>query len=118
LQDLKSGHWQSPSEFGEELRANDGHESGWGAGSLPTHRKRSGSLDLRPEMKPLIPVPVMLAMTSSRLKPLLLSSRSAVAPATWGHAMDVPLKDLEVVSEEADAETMALPGAMMLLHFP
>jgi hypothetical protein len=32
--------------------------------------------------------------------------------------MDVPLKDLEPVSEEADAETIALPGAMMLLQLP
>jgi len=69
-------------------------------------------------MKPLFPVLVILAMMPSRLRPGLFASKIAAPPETCGHAMDVPLKDVEPVFELADAERMRLPGAMMLTHLP
>jgi hypothetical protein len=46
------------------------------------------------------------------------SSTSAAAPETWGHAMEVPLKERLPVSEEWLADTTLLPGAQMLVQLP
>lgn len=38
-------------------------------------------------------------------------SSNAAAPATWGHAMEVPEMVLDAVSDHFQAEVMSLPGA-------
>lgn len=89
-----------------------------GAADSPTHKNSSGSLGFRPEMKPVLPVESIVARMFSEVMLGLFSSNNAAPPDTWGHAIEVPLKDLDPVSEEDDAETMSEPGAMMLLQLP
>jgi hypothetical protein len=42
----------------------------------------------------------------------------AATPATWGHAIDVPLFDLYELSSSAQAEVILLPGANMSTQGP
>ena len=69
-------------------------------------------------MKPLFPVLVILAMMPSRLRPGLFASKIAAPPETCGHAMDVPLKDVEPVFELADVEGCCFLAPRFLLHLP
>ena len=46
------------------------------------------------------------------------SSNSAEAPATWGDAMEVPLKVAVATSLEMPADSTESPGANRSTHFP
>lgn len=89
-----------------------------GAGDSPTHRNVSGSPVRSPAIRLVLAELSMLAKICSEVRRGLPCKSNAAPPETWGHAMEVPLNATEPVSESAEADMMALPGAMMLLQVP
>jgi len=89
-----------------------------GAGELPTHRKKSGSLYFNPAMKPVRAFFFKRDRTSGVFQVGFCSKMRAAPPDTWGQAIDVPDNEMEPVSEPTAAEMMLVPGAMISLQVP
>lgn len=71
-----------------------------------------------PEIAFFVDLSLSLWVTCCTLRKGSSPSRRAIAPATWGQAIDVPLIDRVPTSDEGQAEKIELPGAHMSMQVP
>ena len=67
--------------------------------------------DLVLEILPVVAAHFRTVVTSLLCRVLSIARSCATAPATWGHAMEVPDMYIRAVSEDAEAALMEEPGA-------